>query len=58
MAGARVGEAEDLVADLELRHPGPEFGHHAGEVTALPGGERGREPIVQRAPPDHGLNGG
>ena len=55
LAGPVVGVADDLVPGREPGHSGSGPGHHPGQVTALPGRERGRPPGVQQALADLSL---
>ena len=57
MARPVVGEAEDLVAHRDAAHLRTDLHHDAGQVAALPGGERRRPALVQRARADHHLAG-
>ena len=55
LAGPVIGVPDNLVPGGEAGHPGAGLGYDPGQVTALPGRERGRPPSVQQTRADLGL---
>ena len=57
MARPVMSEAQNLIAHRDAAHPRADLHHDAGQIAALPGGERRRPPLVQLAGTDMDLAG-